>query len=55
MDSLSLAVTVEVAPADSAVSVVGTGVELAARTFAIMSEKCRSLTLCVALFGCAGQ
>jgi hypothetical protein len=36
MDSHSLPVTVEVAPADSAVSVVGTGVELAARALAMV-------------------
>jgi hypothetical protein len=53
MDSHSLPVTVEVAPADSAVSVVGTGVELAARAFAMMSEMCCSLMSCVTLFGCA--
>ena len=37
MDSHSCAVTLEVAPADSAVSVVGTGVELGARLDAITS------------------
>lgn len=36
MASHSCAVTVEVAPADSAVSVVGTGVELGARADAIV-------------------
>jgi len=37
MASHSCAVTVEVAPADSAVSVVGTGVELGARADAIFA------------------
>lgn len=45
MASHSCAVTVEVAPADSAVSVVGTGVELGARADAIFRcvTRCRDV------------
>lgn len=46
MASHSAAVTVDVAPADSAVSVVGTGVELGARPDAMMSLYVSMFSVC---------